>query len=214
MANKIYLDLEHGSGQFYKWCKEKTDKSKEYTKTDGSIQHREYHNDLIGSLNSFSIADAKFGGEELRFSIFNKKDNTSYYFNFPLENIKKDFSDEIISIIKQLGSLEKGKTYRVKFYRIEKEDSKKVIKGISFAGTTAEDPYGENVVWEKVSKIEGTDIPKWEKVKKGRKEEWDRSKSELFLDEILRREVDRLAWSNEQAPVESAEDDDDDDSPF
>lgn len=212
MVNKIYLELEHGSGRFYKWCKQKTEKSEEYTNTKGEIQHREYYNDLIGGLNPFSIADAKFGGEEVRFSIYSKKDNTTYYFNFPLENIKGNLSDEIISVIKQLPALEKDKVYRVKFYRIEKEDSKKVVKGISFASTDAADPYGADVVWTKVDKIDSESIPKWVKEKKGRKEEWDRSESEVFLDEILRKEVERLKWTGSNTPV--VEEDEDDDLPF
>jgi hypothetical protein len=194
MSNKVYLEVDWGAGKLYQWLKTEEEDSVKHVSSTGKVSYRRYFNNVVGKLNNFSIGKNSFKRDELRWSMYNENDNTTYYLSTPLENQEKYLTKVVVSVIRQMHSLDKGKVYRCLYYKIEKEDSRNIV-GFSFAAPEGDcDPYADNAKFTTVHKLPIEDQPKWEKVKKGRNEVWDRSEYEVYYDNIMNKEVERLKY--------------------
>jgi hypothetical protein len=190
--NKIYLQLEFGSGKFYSYSKEEMEGYSKHTSSKGNVSYRRYYDRVEGELDSVSVVKTKFG-EVLDFTFI--YEDTIIHCPYQLYDQRGHISLFGEAAIKYLSNLEIGKYYVMTPYNFKPEDSNYSKIGISFKlhGERVEQALTNS--YYKDGKLVKGDIPAIEWVEKRGKNMPDMASLEKktdFLYDIIQKNIDRL----------------------
>lgn len=158
---RVYLQLEFGSGKFFTYSKTEKDGYVKHTSTKGNVSYRKYYDLVKGVLEGVNIYKAKIGDkvvEQLSF-IFTLGE-TTIYAPFQLYDQKGSISTFAEKAIKFLKNLRKGEYYEMRPYNFTPEGEQRAKIGVSF-----KDESGEKVEralsnsYYKDGKLQKGDIP-------------------------------------------------------
>lgn len=128
--NKVYLQLEAGSGNLFEYSKEPKEGFEKHVSINKSTQtettsYRKYHKEgVFGTLSSFSTRESERGGQKImELSIVMDNGDTRFYINFPLKDAKGYIQSYAVAAIAYLPALVEGKAYRIFPYAIPRKDN-------------------------------------------------------------------------------------------
>jgi hypothetical protein len=127
--DKIYLQLEFGSGKFYSYSKEEKEGYAKHTSSKGNVSYRKYYDRVEGHLDGVAVVQTKFG-EVLDFRFVYH--DTQIHCPYQLYDQKGHISTFGEAAIKFLPELKKGEYYIMTPYNFTPEDSKYAKVGVSF----------------------------------------------------------------------------------
>lgn len=127
--DKIYLQLEFGSGKFYSYSKEEKDGYEKHTSSKGNVSYRKYYDRIEGRLDGVAVVKTKFG-EVLDFRFVNN--DVLIHCPYQLYDQKGHISTFGEASIKYLPELKKGEKYTMTPYNFLPEGEKYSKVGVSF----------------------------------------------------------------------------------
>lgn len=205
---KNYLQSYY-TGDLFQYSAEEKEGYTKHTNSKGKESYRKYYNTGVeGTLKSISLKKNEYlnNREELEFVLDNVGDE--YYITFPvLNNDGNQVDDFVEAIIRQLPNLNKGETYNINNWRLNKGDiiNGEVVKYANSGVTIKKD--GEKVGYALTYVTDDNpkgDIPKleWKEIAgKNRPTAASKEAKLVFLYETLTKQVDRLSGTNPQAPT-------------
>ena len=185
---KIFLNLDYKAGQFYQNLTTKEEGTTEHKSKNGGVFYRRYYNNIVGTLANFSVADGKFN-KELRWTLYDERNNDTYYFSVPLYDARDNIGDVSGLVIRQLPFLEKGDDIECYFYNFENDEGFKVA-GVSFKKDG-----------EKVDKVPPKELPRWNKKESAGKVVWDKTDYNNKLYSILEEHLPKLEYDESDIGV-------------
>lgn len=198
MANKVYLQVEFGSGNLYEYSKDEKEGFEKFESKNNKISYRRYFKrGIFGAYRGVSIRESNFGKKVS--ILMEGKDNTFYYIELPLFNQNKSISPYAESLIRYLPFMKEGYGYRVFPYAMEREGTEYKSYGVSVShADVIQEAVIENYNLEKLSypkkgedgKMIDGDIPQivWEESIDGEKE-MNRKERDKYLYSILAEHV-------------------------
>lgn len=127
--DKIYLQLEFGSGKFYSYSKEEKNGYEKHTSSKGNVSYRKYYDRIEGRLDGVAVVKTKFG-EVLDFRFVNN--DALIHCPYQLYDQKGHISTFGEASIKYLPELKKGEKYTMTPYNFLPEGEKYSKVGVSF----------------------------------------------------------------------------------
>lgn len=127
--DKIYLQLEFGSGKFYSYSKEEKNGYEKHTSSKGNVSYRKYYDRIEGRLDGVAVVKTKFG-EVLDFRFVNN--DVLIHCPYQLYDQKGHISTFGEASIKYLPELKKGEKYTMTPYNFLPEGEKYSKVGVSF----------------------------------------------------------------------------------
>lgn len=201
MANYIqsYYD-----GSLFQYSKDEKEGYVKHTNSKGKESYRKYYNTGVeGALKSISLKKNEYlnNREELEFVLDNVGDE--YHITFPvLNNDGTQVDDFVEAIVRQLPNLNKGETYNINNWRLNKGDviNDEIVKYTNSGVTIKKD--GEKVGYALTYVTDDNpkgDIPRleWKEIAgKNRPTAASKEAKLVFLYETLTKEVERLSGTN------------------
>ena len=127
--DKIYLQLEFGSGKFYSYSKEEKEGFEKHTSSKGNVSYRKYYDRIEGILDGVAVVKTKFG-EVLDFRFINN--DVLIHCPYQLYDQKGHISTFGEASIKFLPELKKGEKYTMSPYNFLPEGEAYSKVGVSF----------------------------------------------------------------------------------
>ena len=127
--DKIYLQLEFGSGKFYSYSKEEKEGFEKHTSSKGNVSYRKYYDRIEGTLDGVAVVKTKFG-EVLDFRFINN--DVLIHCPYQLYDQKGHISTFGEASIKFLPELKKGEKYTMSPYNFLPEGETYSKVGVSF----------------------------------------------------------------------------------
>lgn len=199
-------------GSLFQYSKEEKEGYQAHTNSKGKVTYRKYYNKGVeGILKSISLKKNEHlnNREELQFVLDNVGEE--YQITFPVLNNNGDEVDDFVeAIIRQLPGMEKGQTYNINNWRLNKGDviNDEVVKYSNSGVTIKKDgeKIGYALSYITDNNPEG-DIPRleWKEIAgKNRPTAASKEGKLVFLYETLKKEVDRLSGTNTASKPQAA----------
>lgn len=165
---KIYLQLEFGSGKFFTYSKQEKEGYVKHTSTNGKVSYRKYFDLVKGILEGVNIYKAKMGKQTVEMiSFIFTYNGTTIYAPIQLYAQNQSIGTYAEEAIKYLKNLRKGEFYEMRPYNFTPEDRDRAIIGISF-----KDESGQKIeralsnAYYKDGKLVKGDVPAVEVIEK------------------------------------------------